>query len=82
MSTTRKVFNLVTHCIEDSATPVPKNSLAEVSLDLTPSSLPEYPWRKVGSDLFMLNGVNYILLIDYFSRYPEVVKPNSTTSGT
>ena len=48
---------------------------------LTPSSLPEYPWQKVGSDLFMLNGLNYILLIDYFSRYPEVVELTSTSGS-
>ena len=35
----------------------------------------------VGVDLFELNKVNYVLLVDYFSRYPEVVKLSTTTSN-
>ena len=30
----------------------------------------------------MLNGVNYVVIVDYFSRYPEVIKLRSTTSNT
>ena len=50
------------------------------SQPLISSSLPEYPWQKVASDLFHYKGKNYLLCVDYFSRYPEVVKLNSTTS--
>ena len=46
------------------------------------SELPQYPWQKVGADLFFLNGANYLLLVDYFSRYPEVQKLPNTTSTT
>ena len=44
------------------------------------SELPQYPWQKVGVDLFHLNGAEYLVLVDYFSRYPEVQKLTSTTS--
>ena len=44
------------------------------------STLPEYPWQKVGSDMFHLNGATYLLIVDYYSRYPEIVKMMSTTS--
>ena len=30
----------------------------------------------------MLNGANYILVLDYFSRFPEVVKLTSTTTSS
>ena len=50
------------------------------SQPLISSSLPEYPWQKVASDLFHYKGKTYLLCIDYFSRYPEVVTLNSTTS--
>ena len=30
----------------------------------------------------MLNGNSYLLVADYFSRYPEVVKLKSTTSSS
>ena len=36
--------------------------------------------EKVGSDLFALKGANYFIVVDYFSRYPEVVQLKSTTS--
>ena len=49
---------------------------------MIPTKLPQYPWQKVGVDLFHLNGTNYIILVDYFSRYPEVQKITSTTSTT
>ena len=47
---------------------------------LIPSKLPDYPWQKIGTDLFYLKKTNYILIIDYFSRYIEVIKLKSTTS--
>ena len=48
-------------------------------LIITP--LPEYPWQMVGVDLFELNKDHYILMVDYFSRYPEAIKLSSTTSA-
>ena len=49
---------------------------------MIPTDLPDYPWQKVGADLFHLNGANYLVVVDYYSRYPEVVKLTSTTSPT
>lgn len=47
---------------------------------LMTSPLPAYPWQIVGSDLFEVKGVHYLLTVDYFSRYPEIVKLPATTS--
>ena len=47
---------------------------------LISSKLPDYPWMKVGSDLFTLNHSTYLLTVDYFSRWPKVVKLSSVTS--
>jgi len=44
-----------------------------------PSKLPNYPWQKVGTDLFHLNNANYILVVDYYSRFIEVIKLTTTT---
>ena len=49
---------------------------------LMPTALPEYPWQKIGTDLFTLDGNNYIITTDYFSRFPEITKLNSTTSAS
>ena len=43
--------------------------------------LPDYPWKVVGTDLFEKEGGHYLLTLDYFSRFPEVTKPTSTTSA-
>ena len=47
---------------------------------LIPSALPVHPWQKVGTDLFVLKGTTYVVIVDYLSRYPEVIKLTSTTS--
>ena len=44
---------------------------------LLPSQLPNYPWQKVASDIFYLKNETYIIVTDYFSRYPEVIKIRS-----
>ena len=47
---------------------------------LMKSTFPDRPWQKVGSDLFQLNGKDYILVVDYYSRYIEVAMLTSSTS--
>ena len=31
---------------------------------------------------FVLNGVSYLLIVDYFSRFPEIIKMKTTTSAS
>ena len=35
----------------------------------------------IGTDLFELKGAKYLLIVNYFSRCPEVIKMTSTTSA-
>ena len=44
------------------------------------STLPQYSWQVVGADQFELNNTMYLLVVDYFSRFPEIIKLSSTTS--
>ena len=37
---------------------------------LQPHDIPEGPWRKLGIDYFNFNGNSYILICDYFSKFP------------
>ena len=48
---------------------------------LVPTKLPDYPWQVIGTDLFEIKGVHYLITVDYFSRYPEVNKLTTTTSS-
>ena len=43
--------------------------------------LPKRPWERVAVDLFELDGIQYHLVIDYYSRYPEVIQLRTTTSA-
>uniref|UniRef100_A0A0S7ESR5 Gypsy retrotransposon integrase-like protein 1 n=1 Tax=Poeciliopsis prolifica TaxID=188132 RepID=A0A0S7ESR5_9TELE len=36
------------------------------------SDTPTSPWLKVGMDLFHLKGKDYLVIIDYYSNYPEM----------
>ena len=38
------------------------------------------PWEKLGADYFTFAGKDYLLVVDYFSKYPEVVRMNSKTA--
>ena len=42
--------------------------------------IPTLSWSKVGQDLFTLNGRDYLVTIDYYSDYFEIVKLNDTTA--
>ena len=44
--------------------------------------VPTAPWYKVGMDLFSFKGRDYLLVVDYFSNYPEVCLLNDTHSGS
>ena len=41
---------------------------------LIPSTLPELPWQKIGTELFQWKKGHYLLIVDYFSRYIEIAK--------
>ena len=41
---------------------------------LQPHDIPEGPWLKLGMDYFNFNGTSYILISDYFSKFPYMFK--------
>ena len=45
---------------------------------LTP--LPDLPWQRVSSDLFVFKEESYVVVTDYYSRYPEELKLRDTTA--
>ena len=49
---------------------------------LITTSLPDRPWQVVATDLFELKGVDYLIVMDYFSRYVEVAAMQTTTKSS
>ena len=43
---------------------------------------PGMPWVKLGTDLFEIDGQSFLIIADYFSRYPFVKELQSTTAAT
>jgi hypothetical protein len=49
---------------------------------LSPTPIPDGPWQTVGSDLFTWNNEDYLVIVDYYSKFFEVSKLENTRSKT
>ena len=49
---------------------------------LKPHNTPDYPWQTVATDLFMWEGQDFLITVDYYSKYFEVQKLPSTKAST
>ena len=48
---------------------------------MRPTKTPDYPWQRIGMDLFQLNGQQYLLMVDYYSRWIEIAHLRQTTAA-
>ncbi len=47
---------------------------------MIPHDIPNRPYAKVGTDLFKLNNKDYIITVDYYSKYPDInLLPDQTS---
>lgn len=53
---------------------------ANVKEPMMSHDIPDRPWAKLGADLFELQGSNYLICVDYFSKFPEIAKLKDCTS--
>ena len=74
-SVIKDLTEMIQRCSECAREATPRRE----PLLVTP--LPEYPWQVIGTDLFELKGEQYLIVVDYFSRYPEIAKLSTTTSS-
>ena len=49
--------------------------------NIQPHERPENPWVNVGCDLFYFNHRHYLLVVDYYSHYPEIALINNESSA-
>ena len=52
----------------------------ECHVPMIPHDIPNRPWEKLGADYFSFAGKDNLLVIDYISKYPEVIQMNSKTA--
>ena len=50
------------------------NTKVRIRRKVIPSTISELPWQVVGTDLFTWDGNNYVLVVDYMSRFFEVAR--------
>ena len=44
--------------------------------------VPDRPWQSVATDLFSMDGETYLVIVDYYSRYFEIERLQTTTSAS
>lgn len=71
----RDIDNLVANC-QACATYARSNQKEP----LKQHDIPQRAWQKVAMDIFEIKRKYYLVLVDYFSKFPEVVRLDSLTS--
>ncbi|KAJ8389967.1 hypothetical protein AAFF_G00112520 [Aldrovandia affinis] len=49
---------------------------------LLPHPVPDAPWQRIAADIFELNGRPFLLITDYYSKFPEVLQLPDKTAGS
>ena len=71
--------------IEDmvkSCAPCQAHQAANTKEPLMPQDVPKHAWHTLATDLFHWNGMEYLLVADYYSKFPVVRKLNNISSNT
>lgn len=59
-----------------------ENRKSQPSEPMIPHDIPDRPWAKVGTDLVHYKNNDYMLCVDYYSKYPEMSKLNDQSSAS
>ena len=49
---------------------------------LSPTPFPERPWQELGMDFFQCQSLDYLIIIDYYSRFIEIAAMNKSKRGS
>ena len=49
---------------------------------LCPTPFPERPWQEVGIDFFQCQSLDYLIAVDYYSRFIEIAAMNRNKRGS
>ena len=56
------------------------NKRKQTKQPLIQHPLPDYPWQKVGCDIFTSRGQDYLITVDYYSKFAEVSRLKRKTA--
>ena len=59
-----------------------KNQNQQRKEPLEPHDIPPTPWTKLAADLFYLDGIDYLLITDYHSKFPVIRRMHNTSSAS
>jgi len=59
-----------------------KHKPAQPRRPILQPDLPTQPWEKLGTDIFEFNKEKYLMVVDYYSRFPVIRLLNDMTSHT
>ena len=48
---------------------------------MIPHGVPDTRWQKLATDIFELDGKHYLVLVDHFTKFPEIAFLELTTSN-
>ena len=65
-----------------SCAPCQHNQKLNLKEPLMPYAIPQKPWHTLGCDIFFWNNSPYLLLSDYYSKFPLVRKLSNIRSDT
>lgn len=72
------IASMVEHC---SICLERRTCMSNAKEPLISHPIPNQPWQIVGTDLFSWNSDDYIVVVDYYSRYFDLEKLKSTTAA-
>ena len=49
---------------------------------LMPHPVPDRVWQKISADIFTLDGTDYLIVIDFYSHFPEIARLESKTASS
>ena len=55
---------------------------AQPKMPIVQPDRPTHPWEQLGTDIFEFKGYKYLIVVDYYSRFPVIRLLNDTTAET